>query len=49
MFGLIKKTFIGFLTSLVNGWNHSKCVLLRNQKSMIQPTLILSLTFLNLS
>ena len=30
MFGLIKKTFIGFLTSLLNGWNHSKCVLLRN-------------------
>ena len=40
MFGLIKKIFIGLLTSLVNGYNHTKCVLLSNQKWEIQPTLI---------
>ena len=40
MFGLIKKIFIGLLTDLVNGFNHTKCVLLSNQKCMIQPTLI---------
>ena len=40
MFGLIKKTFIGLLTGLVNGYNHTKCVLLSNQKCQIQPTLI---------
>ena len=40
MFGLIKKIFIGLLTGLVNGSNHTKCVLLSNQKCQIQPTLI---------
>ena len=40
MFRLIKKIFIGFLTVLVNGCNHTKYVSLSNQKSMIQPTLI---------
>ena len=40
MFGLIKKIFVGSLTGLVNGSNHTKCVLLSNQKCMIQPTLI---------
>ena len=40
MFVLIKKTFIGLLTGLVNGSNHTKCVLLTNQKCKIQPTLI---------
>ena len=40
MFGLIKKIFIGVLTGLVHGSNHTKCVSLRNQKCMIQPTLI---------
>ena len=40
MFGLIKKIFIGLLTDLVNGFNHTKCVSLSNQKCMIQPTLI---------
>ena len=40
MFGLIKKIFIGLLTGLVNGSNHTKCVLLSNQKCKIQPTLI---------
>ena len=38
MFELIKKTFIALLTSLVNGANHTKCVLLSNQKCKIQPT-----------
>ena len=40
MFGLIKKIFIELLTGLVNGSNHKKCILLSNQKCMIQPTLI---------
>ena len=40
MFGLIKKIFIGLLTGLVHGSNHTKCVSLSNQKCMIQPTLI---------
>ena len=40
MFGLIKKIFIGLLTGLVNGSNHTKCVSLNNQKCMTQPTLI---------
>ena len=40
MFGLITKIFIGLLTGLVNGSNHTKCVSLSNQKCMIQPTLI---------
>ena len=41
MFGLIKKTFIGLLTGLLNGSNHSKCVSLSNKKFNIQPTLII--------
>ena len=40
MFGFMKKIFIGLLTGLVNRSNHTKCVLLSNQKCMIQPTLI---------
>ena len=40
MFRLIKKIFIGLLTGLVNGFNHTKCISLSNQKCMIQPTLI---------
>ena len=40
MFGLIKKIFIGLLTGLVNESNHTKCVLLSNQKCLTQPTLI---------
>ena len=40
MFGQIKKIFIGLLTGLVNGSNHTKCVSLINQKCQIQPTLI---------
>ena len=34
MFGLIKKTLIGLLTGLVNGSNHTKCIMLINQKCM---------------
>ena len=40
MFRLIKKTFIVLITGLVDGSNHTKCISLRNQKCMIQPTLI---------
>ena len=40
MFGLIKKIFIGLLTGLVNGSNHTHSVSLRNQKCNIQPILI---------
>ena len=40
MFGLIKKLFIGLLIVLANGSNHKKCVLLSNQKYIIQPTRI---------
>ena len=40
MFGLIKKTFIGLLISIVNASNHTKCISLSNQKCMIQSTLI---------
>ena len=32
--------FIGLLTDLVNGSNHTKCVLLSNQKYMMQPILV---------
>ena len=38
--GLIEKILTGLLTGLVNGSNHTKCVLLNNQKSMTQLTLI---------
>ena len=40
MFELIKKIFIGLLTDLADGSNHTKCVLLNNEKRMAQPTLI---------
>ena len=32
MFGLIKKLFMGLLVKIVNASNHTKCVLLSNQK-----------------
>ena len=32
---LIKKVFIGLLTGTVSGSNHTKCVVLTNQKCMI--------------
>ena len=40
MFRLIKKFFIGLLTGLVNGSNHTKCVSSSYQKCMTRPTLI---------
>ena len=40
MFELMKKMLIGTLRGLVNVSNHTKYVLLNNQKCMIQPTLI---------
>ena len=40
MFGLTKKIFIGLLTSLVNGYNHARCVSLINQKYQIQLSLV---------
>ena len=40
MFKLIGKMFIGLLTGLVNGSNHTKCASLNNQKCMIQPAFI---------
>ena len=40
MFGLNKKMFIGLITTIVNAFNHTKCVSLSNQKCMSQPTLI---------
>ena len=41
MFGFIKKTFIGSLTSIVNASGNTKCILLSNQQCKIQPTLII--------
>ena len=38
--GLIKKIFIRLLTGILSACNHTKCMLLSNQKCMIQPTLI---------
>ena len=40
MFGLIKKIFIGLLTGIVIVSNHTKYVLLSNQRCMSQPTII---------
>ena len=40
MFGLMEKIFIGLLISLVNVYNHTKCVSLSNHKCMTQSTLI---------
>ena len=40
MFGLIKKIFIRLLTDLVNGSNQTNCMLLSNEKCMVQPFLI---------
>ena len=39
MFGLIKKMFLVLLSNIANESNHTKCILLNNQKCMIQPTL----------
>ena len=40
MFGLIKRIFIGLLSSRVNASNHTKCGSLSNQKCEIQTTVI---------
>ena len=40
MFWFIKKIFIGLLTGLANGSNHTNCSSLSNQKYMTWPTLI---------
>ena len=40
MLRLTKKIFMGLLISIVNASNPTKCVSLRNQKCMVQPTLI---------
>ena len=40
MVGFIKKLSMGLLISIVNTPNHTRCVLLSNQKCMIQITLI---------
>ena len=40
MLVIIKKNICGLLISIVNASNHTQCVLLSNQKCMIQPTLI---------
>ena len=39
MLGIIKKNFIVLLINIVNASNHTKCVLLSNQKCETQPTL----------
>ena len=40
MFGFIKKMFMGLLTSIVNAFDHTKCVSLNNQQFMAQSALI---------
>ena len=37
---MIKKIFIGLLSSIVNASKHTKCVSVSNQKCMIQCTLL---------
>ena len=43
MFGIIKKMFIVLLSSIVNASSHTQCILLSNQKCMIQPTPLINL------
>ena len=40
MLGLIKKTFMGLLTSIVNASNHAECTSLRNQKCLVHSSLV---------
>ena len=40
MIRIIKKIFMRLLINIVNAFNNTKCVLLSNQKSEIQPTFI---------
>ena len=46
MFGLIKKTFMELLTSIISASNHTKCVSLSNQKFEVQ-LLLLSYILIN--
>ena len=41
MFGLVKKMFMGLLISIVNAYNHTKCVLLSNQQCMLNLLLLI--------
>ena len=43
MFGLIKKIFTGLLIGKASVSNHTKCVLLSNQRCMTQPTPLVNL------
>ena len=40
MFRIIKNMFIRLLCNIVNGFNHTKCVSLSNQKYMTQHTVV---------
>ena len=40
MFGLITKILMRLLINIVNGSNHTKCVLISNQKCKTQPTFV---------
>ena len=40
LFDLIKKIFIGLLISRANAFNDTKCVSVRNQKCMTEPSLV---------
>ena len=40
MFRLIRKTFIGILSRIINASNHRKCVSVSNQTCKIQHTFI---------
>lgn len=40
MFVLFKKMFVGLLTSIESVSNHTKCVLVSNQKCMTQTILV---------
>ena len=40
LFRIIQKMFIVLLSNIVNGPNHTKCILLSNQKCMIELLLI---------
>ena len=49
MFGFIKKMFIRLLTGPINGSNHTKRVLLSNQKCMTQPPTLIDCFYFFLS
>ena len=40
MLRLIKQLFMGLLINIINASNHTKCISLKDQQCMIQPTLI---------